>query len=139
HAPDVRVAFLDVDDGPGGSVSGLAIPVDPARLASFDAREVNYRRVDVSHSFRPALPHPVFVYRGTGEARARCRVRPAAPELCVSEAYLAEVRQGFTALGPDHRAEFERVATPLPFPLRPLELVRPEGYGPGVSGLPSGR
>src|SRR3954452_15677213 len=45
--PRIRVAYLDIDDDPGSSVNGLAIPVDAGRLAELDVREVNYLRVDV--------------------------------------------------------------------------------------------
>lgn len=129
RAPDIRVAFLDVEESPTGTVSGLAVPVDAARLAAFDEREVSYCRIDVSSSFAPALPHPVFVYRGTDEAKRRCQSPTERAPVCVSEQYLAEVRQAFASLGPDLLAEFEQTATPPPFPLRLLQLVRPETPG----------
>ncbi|MGD9736604.1 MAG: gamma-glutamylcyclotransferase family protein [Solirubrobacterales bacterium] len=126
RAPDVRIAFLDVEESAGGTVQGLAIPVDAARLAVYDAREVNYFRIDVSAFFAPALPLPVFAYRGTDEARERCQVPPEDPPVCVSAGYLEAVRQAFGELGPDSLAEFERTAMPTPFQVRPLDLVRPE-------------
>jgi hypothetical protein len=123
--PHIRVAFLDVEEQAGAAVNGLAVPADAARLADLDVREVNYLRVDISYAFEPPLPHPVFAYRGTPEARARRRADSSNAEICVSSEYLARVRRGFAALGPSSLAEFERTTDPLSFPTRNLELVQP--------------
>lgn len=135
ETPSVRVAFLDLEECDGEAVRGLAVPADAERLAALDVREANYTRVDVSAWFEPQLALPVFTYRGTPAARARCRVPPTDPELCVSAGYLEEVRRAFRLLGPAALAEFERTTPPPPFPLRALELVRPdpsaEGMRPG--------
>lgn len=122
--PRIKVAYLDLEPAPGASVNGLAIPVDGERLAELDRREVNYERVDVSSSFQPPLPVPVLTYMGTAAARARCRPEPGA-EVCVSRDYARRVRGGFTALGPEQLAEYERTTVPLPFPERDLELRPP--------------
>lgn len=123
--PRIRVAYLDVDELPGGTVNGLAIPVDARRLAEFDVREVNYLRVDVSDIFEPALPRPVFAYRATEEARERCRRHDAESEVFVSRDYVAAVRSAFAELGEGQLEEYERTTEPLSFPERHLELVYP--------------
>lgn len=123
--PRIRVAYLDLDERPGSSVNGLAIPVDARRLAEFDLREGNYLRVDVSAAFEPALPRPVFVYRATEEARERCRRHDPEAEVFVSRDYVAAVRGAFAALGEGQLEEYERTTEPLDFPERHLRLVYP--------------
>jgi hypothetical protein len=123
--PRIRVAYLDVHELPGGTVNGLAIPVDARRLAEFDVRERNYLRVDVSTLFEPALARPVFVYRATEEARERCRRRDGGVEVFVSRDYVAAVRRAFAELGEGQLEEYERTTEPLDFPERHLELVYP--------------
>jgi hypothetical protein len=127
--PRIRVVYLDIDDDPGSTVNGLAIPVDSRRLAEFDVREVNYFRVDVSASFEPALPRRVFAYRATEEARDRCRRHESDAEVFVSRDYVAAVRQAFEELGPGQLEEYERSTEPLGFPERHLRLVYPPPAG----------
>jgi len=122
--PRVRVAYVDIYEQEGSSVNGLAIPVDAARLAALDAREVNYERVDVSGAFEPALPR-VFTYIGTEAARERCRAGTAESNICVSADYETVVWEAFEWLGPGDLAEFERTTDPLPFPARDLDQVPP--------------
>jgi hypothetical protein len=122
--PRVRVAYLDIHEQEGSSVNGLAIPVDAARLAALDAREVNYERVDVSGAFEPAVSERVFAYVGTDAARERCRAGAADSTICVSADYVTVVREAFERLGPDALAEFDRTTDPLPFPKRALEKTQ---------------
>jgi len=56
--PRIRVAYLDLHERPGSAVNGLALPVDAKRLSALDAREVNYRRVEVTEAFEPSPPSP---------------------------------------------------------------------------------
>jgi hypothetical protein len=121
--PRLRVAYPDLEPREGATVNGLAIPVDGSRLAQLDAREVNYERIDVSAAFRPGLSARVFAYRGSPAARARCRAGIAAADVCVSDRYLAAVRDAFAALGGDALEEFERTTEPPPFPTLDLERV----------------
>ena len=130
--PRVRVAYLDIEPvGEGGTVNGIAIPVDAARLETLDAREVNYRRVEVTDAFEPARtggdspapPRRVFTYMATAAARARCRAGAAEANVCVSADYLAATRRAFAALGDAALAEFDRTTEPLAFPQADLELV----------------
>ncbi len=108
-------------------MNGLAVPVDAARLAELDAREVNYERIEVSSALRPACPGRVFAYRATEAARERCRQGARDSDVFVAREYLARVRRAFSALGPDALAEFEATTEPRPFPLRDLEPI------PGVA------
>jgi hypothetical protein len=131
--PRIRVAYLDIRECDGSAVNGLALPVDSARLAAFDAREVNYDRIDVSAALEPALALPVFAYVGTEAARGRCRQGAADANAFVSRDYAELVRRGFAALGAEAEAEFEASTDPLPFPERDLDLVQP-GLGGGEAG-----
>lgn len=123
--PRIRVAYLDLDQRPGSTVNGLAIPVGARRLAEFDVREANYLRVDVSAAFEPALSQPVFAYRATEEARERCRRHRRQAEIFVSRDYVAAVRSAFAELGEGQLEEYERTTEPLDFPERHLRLVYP--------------
>jgi hypothetical protein len=121
--PRVAVAFLDIEEHPGGTVNGLAVPVDPVRLAELDRREVNYERIEVSGACRPAVAGTVFAYRGSEAARAR---GGADSGVCVSRQYMELIRAAFAALGPGELEEYERTTEPLRFPERDLELRYPE-------------
>ena len=121
--PRLRVAYLDLYEREGASVNGLALPVDAERLATLDAREVNYERVEVSGAFEPALGEPVFAYLGSEAARERCRRGAEEGNVYVSSQYAALVRESFAALAPDALAEFDRTTDPSPFPERHLRRV----------------
>jgi hypothetical protein len=129
--PRIRVAYLDLQPEEGNAVNGVAIPVDAERLAAFDAREINYERVEVSDAFEsidpPALADPfhVYTYVGLSAARERCRQGVADGNAFVSRDYAAGVRLAFERLGSDALAEFDRTTEPLPFPERDLQVVVP--------------
>lgn len=121
--PRIRVAYLDVHELAGARVNGLALPVDAARLATLDAREVNYERVEVTEAFEPELGGRVFAYAGTEAARERCRQGLADGDCFVSRDYVGGVRAAFEQLAPGALAEFDRTTDPLPFPERDLQLL----------------
>jgi cation transport regulator ChaC len=123
--PRIRVAYLDIEPSEGRTVNGVAIPVDAERLAMFDAREVNYERVDVSAAVEPAISGRVFAYVGLDTARERCRRGAVDSDTFVSRDYAAAVRRAFERLGPDALAEFDRTTDPRPFPERDLRAVLP--------------
>lgn len=119
--PRVKVAYLDIEQEAGSTINGLAIPVDAARLAELDLREVNYARVEVSTAFTPTIAHRVFVYRGTDAARVRgSRSTPDEP-IHVSRQYVSRIKSAFAAFGADALEEYERTTEPLQFDARDLE------------------
>ncbi len=146
--PRIRVAYLDLEPREGSAVNGVAIPVDAERLAAFDAREINYERVDVTDPFELAVPtdsagahaagtdagraqpanppRRVFTYLGLETARERCRDGAAKGNIFVSRDYAAGVRLAFERLGAEALAEYERTTDPLPFPERDLQVVLPK-------------
>jgi cation transport regulator ChaC len=127
--PRIRVAYLDIEPSEGSVVNGVAIPVDAERLRAFDAREINYERVEVTGAFESAngeaadAPARVFTYIGLDAARERCRQGAADGDVYVSRDYAASVRLAFERLGADALAEYERSTDPLPFPERDLQVV----------------
>lgn len=123
--PRIRVAYVDLREQEGSAVNGLALPVDADRLAELDAREINYRRMDVSAAFEPAVQGSVFAYVGLAAARERCRQGAAEGDIFVSSDYAGSVRRAFERLSPGALAEFDRTTDPLPFPERELHVVLP--------------
>ena len=123
--PRIRVAYLDIEPSEGSAVNGTAIPVDAERLRAFDAREINYERIDVTDAFDPAVGSRVFAYVGLDAARRRCREGAGEENVFVSRDYAAGVRLAFEALGRDALAEFDRTTDRLPFPERDLQVVMP--------------
>jgi hypothetical protein len=128
--PRIRVAYLDLRKEAESSVNGLALPVDESRLAELDAREINYRRIDVSGAFESlgpraeaAEPPRVFTYIGLDAARQRCQLGIDEGNVFVSSDYVATVRRAFERRGPEALAEFDRASDPLPFPERDLRVV----------------
>lgn len=115
--PDVFVAFLDAVPEPGASCAGLAFPVDAAALGELDARERNYRRVDVTALVDADLGGHVWAYLGLEEARERLASGARARTAVVSRAYVEGVRAGFAAYGLEFDTEPE-------LPVRDLTLVR---------------
>ena len=118
--PSVFVAFLDAEAEPGAHVDGLVFPVEPDALAALDARERNYRRVDVTDCVAADLGGPVWAYLGLPEARDRFAEGVGAGTAVVSRAYLEDVRAGFAAHGLGFEPE-------PPMPVRDLALVRVPG------------
>jgi Gamma-glutamyl cyclotransferase, AIG2-like len=112
------VAFLDAVPDPGATVCGLAFEVDEAGLAALDARERNYRRVDITARMDADLGGRVWAYLGRDEARERYAAGARAGTAVVSRAYLEGVRAGFAA----HLMNGEIEAPEVP--VLDLELVR---------------
>jgi cation transport regulator ChaC len=93
--PAVCVAFLDVVEDPGAAVDGVVLEV--ADLDALDARERNYRRVEVTDRLSEDLGAPVWAYVGLPESRERYARAAAAGAAVVSRAYLEGVRAGFAS------------------------------------------
>ena len=115
--PEVHVTFLDAVAERGSSVDGLAFGVSAAALAELDARERNYRRVDVTAMVHAELGGRVWAYLGLEESRERYAAAARAGSAVVSRAYVDGVRAGFAAFG----LEFD---TEPDVPVRDLTLVR---------------
>jgi gamma-glutamylcyclotransferase (GGCT)/AIG2-like uncharacterized protein YtfP len=120
--PGVAVAFLDVERAPDDHVNGVCVPVDAARLAEFDERERNYRRVDVTHAVVGAPPGRVWAYVGHTAGRGRLERARVAGRAVVDRRYVHAVEAAFARLGA-HALEHFR-ATTVPHGLPELELVR---------------
>ena len=118
--PEVFVTFLDAVPEPGASCAGLAFPVGAAALGELDARERNYRRVDVTAMVDADLGGPVWAYLGLEEARERYAAGARAGTAVVSRAYVEGVRAGFAAFGLELDTEPQ-------VPVRDLTLVRVPG------------
>lgn len=123
--PRIRVAYLDIYEQAGSAVNGLALPVNADRLAELDAREVNYRRVEVTAAFEGDAAGRVFAYVGLDAARTRCRRGIEEANAFISRDYAAAVRRAFKRLAPDALAEFDRTTDPLPFAEHDLRVVYP--------------
>jgi hypothetical protein len=125
--PAVHVAFLDLLEiepaaaGAPGPANGVCLPVDNAALARLDARERNYRRVDVSERL-PGAPGRVWTYIGSVDGRERLARGRRLGTAVIDAGYLGVVRARFRALGD---AEFETARDSLrPGELPVVELVR---------------
>ena len=121
--PAVFVAFLDLFPDAGASVLGLAFPVADGALEALDARERNYRRIDVREALDTDLGGPVWAYSGLEEARERYERAASEGSAVVARAYLEGVRHGFAARGLGF--ESDPVAIPV------LDLTRVDVPGPG--------
>ena len=95
--PEVFVSFLDIAPDGGAAVDGVVIEV--ADLEAVDARERNYRRVEVTDALDADLGGPVWAYAGLPEARERYAQATAAGAAVVARAYLDGVRAGFASYG----------------------------------------
>ena len=125
--PEVYVAFLDAVPEPGASCTGLAFPVTAPALDELDARERNYRRVDVTAMVDADLGGRVWAYLGLEEARERYAAGVRAGTAVVSRAYVAGARAGFAAYGLSFGPE-------PPVPVRDLTLVRVPGRTSTAAG-----
>jgi hypothetical protein len=108
--PDVFVAFVDLRQESGASVTGRYVPVDDARLSVLDRRERNYSRVDVTADVDAAPAGTVWAYLGSAGGRARFDAARRSGGAVVSSDYLELVRAGIGALGAEELDEFERIS-----------------------------
>jgi hypothetical protein len=95
YRPALRVAFLDLLELPpsaGPGANGVCVPVDERRLDQLDARERNYRRVDVSDRVAAGGAR-VWTYIGSPEARERLVVGVRLGTAVIDAVYLRFVEQ----------------------------------------------
>jgi Gamma-glutamyl cyclotransferase, AIG2-like len=111
HRLAVFVCFLDIEADARGSVNGLCVPVDDARLTELDARERNYDRIDVS-DLVDAEGARVWTYVGARPSRLRMRWAVAAHRAVIDAGYLDTVTNGFQALGEGERARCAQSLAP---------------------------
>jgi cation transport regulator ChaC len=119
--PDLMVAFLDITPRGDASVNGVALPVSEDELPGLDARERNYRRVDVSGAIDPDLPGRAWTYVGLEAARERLAVGRREGRVAIASDYLERVLAGFDLLG--ERELFTRSTAPRPAAVLHLEMV----------------
>jgi hypothetical protein len=121
--PPVDVAFLDLEPDAATTVGGALLAVDATALAGLDARERQYRRIDVTAAVAPAPGAPVWAFVGRAPGRARvARGRAGGEEVVLQRAYVELVEAAFAGLGPEHLERYRASTEPPPFPV--LELAR---------------
>jgi hypothetical protein len=129
--PEIFVAFLDIVREPDSRINGLLRPVTNAEMSLLDARERNYRRIDVTDSIERA-PGRVWAYEGRQEARQRRVEADAVGRLVVDAQYMRSVESGFAALGADELVQFR--ASTMPFEGTVMELER-RAVTPGPASI----
>lgn len=112
--PHAFVAFLDIVGAAGGAVNGLCLPVDGAGLERLDARERNYRRVDVTDRIEAPPPGRVWAYAGSAEGRERQRTGVRERRLLISQEYVDDVEDAFRRLGEEQLAAYRASTEPPP-------------------------
>ena len=120
--PRVFVAFLDLVPEPGATVNGVCSPVDPRLLDELDARERNYRRVDVTEQIAAPLGR-TWAYAGSPGGRARFADGIAAAACVVGADYLGLVEAGFRRLGAHEYAAAAPSLATDGLPVRPLRRL----------------
>ena len=123
--PACLVTFLDlvpaVAVAPG--VNGVLLEVDADALATLDARERNYERIEVTDRLRPAPQGRVFAYVGSAEGRARAARGRAIGAGVVHRGYLDLVENAFAAHGQDELARYRTTTAAPDLPVRELERL----------------
>jgi dephospho-CoA kinase len=120
--PHVHVAFMDLIENAGCAVNGVVQPVSEAMLRELDRRERNYDRIDLTDATEGASG-TVWAYVGSPAGRARLHTARARGEAVLSRDYLADVRAGFAALGPQQLAGFERSSDLEGLPVWDLQRI----------------
>ena len=128
--PDIYVVYLNAFEEPQGTVNGVLIPVDVAGLQAFDAREVNYERIDVSTDVRSPDGLTVWTYTSRPAGVERYRLGRSESVAFISSNYFRLCRAAFESLGPDQLRAFDESTLQRQVPLKELTLQR----APGVWG-----
>jgi len=116
--PAVHVVFLDLEPtAERAGVNGALLAADEARLAELDARERQYRRIDVTHLVDDP---PARVWTYVGAPAGRARVRDDVPK-AIPRAYLDLVEAAFARRG-DLEA-YRATTEPPPFPVTELARI----------------
>jgi hypothetical protein len=130
--PACAIAFLDLERDAEGEVEGALIAADVRTLEALDARERQYRRIDVTGAVAPATAATpsavssdarVWTYVGRGPGRARVAAgRAGDATVVVQRAYADLVERAFAERGEDALARYRASTEPPPFPV--VELAR---------------
>lgn len=148
--PDVWVTYVTLDADPAATVNGVAVPVDADRLAVFDAREVNYERIEVGAAFvadrgeawpppvpADVAPLPVWTYVASAAGRSRYEDGRRQGRAVVRGAYRERVEAAFRTRGDGAWRAYQASTTPPAVPtVDGLRLVRvpPRGGGAAPTG-----
>ena len=122
--PDIYIAFLNIEPDPDAACNGVAIPVTHSTLDTFDRREVNYTRSDVSAATTPAWPGRLWGYTGTPEAVNRFQIGLAERRVYYPREYARYCRDAFASLGPGALRRYDETTEPPLCPARDLVLRR---------------
>ncbi len=107
--PSYFITFLNLQSDTTSRVNGILFQVDETDLERLDARERNYRRVDVSDRVDPSPPDArVWTYVATEDAKHRYELGVSKGLSRVPADYLRLVREGFAAHGVDSLSEYDR-------------------------------
>jgi hypothetical protein len=126
YRPAAYIAFLDVVETATGSerpCNGVCVPVDDRALEALDARERNYRRLDVSDRV-PVGGARVWTYVGSAEGRERLAHGRSLATAIVDAGYLRAVEAAFAGLGAGEQAAAAGSLEPADLPV--IELIRHE-------------
>lgn len=100
HAPEVYVCFLDIAPDPSKQIIGACVAVSPEEFARLEARERNYKAVDVTAAMAyPPLDGRVFTFIGLDEAKARARAGLETGALVINTTYRDMVESAYRARG----------------------------------------
>ena len=94
------MAFYDVERDPASRCNGVLIPIKSEDLTSFDIRERQYIRVDVTETVQPVVPGVVYTYVGKAEARELPK------DTVVAESYEKLVADGVRSRGESFMQDF---------------------------------
>lgn len=122
--PEIHVAYTNLVQADSGRCIGVLIPVSADALRSFDEREVNYARMDVTDRLSPRPPGRAWTYFGLDQARARFQQGLRTGNVFVASEYLAAVEAGFQGAGPSIHADYLASTGPVQVPCRDLRVVR---------------
>jgi cation transport regulator ChaC len=121
--PACAVAFLDLERDEACAVDGALIEAGPEALEALDARERQYRRMEVTDMVESVAEGRVWTYVGRGPGRARVAAgRAGDAVVVVQRAYVDLVERAFAARGEAALERYRASTEPPPFPV--VELAR---------------
>jgi cation transport regulator ChaC len=122
HCLGLNIEPDSADPGPNGVLIGLS----EAELDRLDAREIRYRRVDVTEAVRTGDESLAFERVVSFAAKPENFAPTPPPGAVILAPYLRAVEAGFSALGPDQLELFRETTGPTPVEVIEAVLVRDE-------------